>query len=210
MDTYTTRALIGKVRGRLHDPQFSEDDILDFLNSEQRAVLGESEWPFLESVNITEETESGELPLPENYQVTLRATAQTSDNHRKTFIYVPFREYFSNNLPRAYIYTTFGGNFLFTLPKNTSTTSWTIKHYFLSKPPVMTLESAPVIPEEYSEILILGALERAERRRDNFDFAAVYKSEKLELTENMKLRFGPSQDQVDIGGVPFHAQVKNY
>ena len=51
----------------------------------------------------------------------------------------------------------------------------------------------PLIPYEFGEILVLGALARCERRRDNFDYAGVYEAKMDELVTNMKLRYCPRQ-----------------
>jgi hypothetical protein len=53
----------------------------------------------------------------------------------------------------------------------------------------------PVIPYEYGEALLLGALARAEQLRDNFDYAQIYENKKEELITNMKERYCPRQQE---------------
>ena len=66
--------------------------------------------------------------------------------------------------------------------------------YYLAKPlPLVNSEDVPIIPYEFGEILVMGALARAERLRDNFDYAAIYENKYDELVTNMKLRYCPRQ-----------------
>ena len=66
--------------------------------------------------------------------------------------------------------------------------------YYLAKPlPLSESTDIPVIPYEFGEILVMGALARAERLRDNFDYAAIYENKYDELVTNMKLRYCPRQ-----------------
>ena len=55
------------------------------------------------------------------------------------------------------------------------------------------MSDKPILPDEFEEALVLGALSRAERERDNFDYAQIYKNQQDELLTNLKLRYGPGQ-----------------
>jgi hypothetical protein len=97
---------------------------------------------------------------------------------------------------KNYYYTVFAGQVFYSLPElgENDDDYYELTLYYLAKPVAMTQDTdVPIIPAEFGEILVLGAQVRAERKRDNFDYAAIYKNDYDELVTNMKLRYCPRQ-----------------
>ena len=100
--------------------------------------------------------------------------------------------------------TCFGGKVVFKLPEPDKeadgdfTSNYTMRMYYLAKPkPLVKMTDKFIFPAEYGEILVLGALARAERLRDNFDYAAIYMNDFYDQITNMKQRL--SARQLDAG-----------
>ena len=194
MSSYTLANLIQKVKNRLQDNEYSDDLIKEFLNDTQLEVLGEDKYQFLERVAEIP-TEVGEAPLPYDYQSTLRIVAKTGGNYWNEVEYLSPAAFFSGE-KKPNTYTIYGGRLYLggVECEDDDCTMAEIRHFYLARPVEMTESSdTPTIPPEYSEILVLGALARAERARDNFDYAGIYDSKQDQLIVNMKLRFGPRQ-----------------
>ena len=107
---------------------------------------------------------------------------------------------------KVYRYTQIGNTIHFYLPKDYECDEddlvpdefYTIKLYYEAKPvKLVNSTDVPLIPAEYGEILVLGALVRAERRRGNYDFAQIFDNHKAELITNMAMRYGPRN--LDLG-----------
>lgn len=200
--TYQRSTLADKVKRRLKDGAFSDSDINDYLNDIQNEVVGADEYPFLEAIDTdTLSVGDKEYTLPTDYQVSILFEVSDPANINNTLdlTYVPYRQLLAKQ-PNALIataqyapckYTLFANRLIFDVPVDKA---YTVKLYYLKKPTQMTADTdVPVIPEEFSEIYVLGALERAEESRDNYDFAAIHSNKKTELIENLRLRYGVRQ-----------------
>ena len=105
------------------------------------------------------------------------------------------------NGAKNYRFTVFGGKLLYNVPDVSAEIDedgddkfYELSLYYLAKPlPLSQPTDVPVIPYEFGEVLVMGALARAERLRDNFDYAAIYENKYDELVTNMKLRYCPRQ-----------------
>lgn len=209
----TLAQLVQKVKTRLKDPEFSDDEIIGFLNDAQFEVLGESPYEFLEKIDSFDESDHGELDLPRDYQITRRITA-VKDHMGHAVDFIGPREFFDDNPVRTWVYTVYGNRLYYKLPRKDDgcCCGYTIRHLYLAKPKEMeSLEDRPVIPYEYSEILVLGALFRAEQTRDNYDFDAIQERRYEQLVENMKMRYG--QRQLDGGAravLPYGKKAEIY
>ena len=118
--------------------------------------------------------------------------------------YMPKEDFFAlakDDSRKNYKYTIFGNQLFYGLPniENDKTPTgddkfYELSLYYLAKPRAMVSETdKPLIPAEFGEILVLGALVRCEQRRDNFDYAGIYEAKMDELVTNMKLRYCPRQ-----------------
>jgi len=202
----TLGSLTARIRRKLRDLEYDEDDIRDALNEAQQEVLGEAIYPFCERTDTIANPRSGEMPIPRDYQSTKHIVV----NDRwgvHPLRYIPPNLYFSganneSHLLRPYVYTLFG-NTLFvhltdgsggcqTAPEGCNKS--TLLHLYIAKPINLAKPTDTfLVPDEFIESVTLKALKRCEQARDNFDYAAVYDGEAERIIENMKLRYGPRQ-----------------
>ena len=166
---YNLSGLINRVKVRLDDEEYSDDTITQFLNETLFDALG---------VQVTAKTNHNVTPLK----------------------YMPAQDFLAMDKKsgvKNYYYTVFSGQILYNLPEigdNEDDDYYEVTLYYLAKPlPLSESTDIPVIPYEFGEILVMGALARAERLRDNFDYAAIYENKYDELVTNMKLRYCPRQ-----------------
>lgn len=200
---YNLAGLIARIKDKLDDQEYPEDTIARFINDAYFDVVGDEEYQFLEKIYQSATQKSGILPLPGNYQSLFTLTAK---NQHGTFPlgYMSKEEFFAHDKDsgvKSYKYTIFGDQLFYDLPDITGETDtdgeqmfYDLKLYYLAKPKMLVNPTdKPLIPYEFGEILVLGALARCERRRDNFDYAGVYEAKMDELITNMKLRYCPRQ-----------------
>lgn len=193
----TLLQLVGKIKKRLKDPEFDDEILIGYVNDAQNEVLGESPYMFLEKIDDFLDIPMGELDLPRDYQTTRTITA-IKDHVGHTIDYVAPIAYFEAKTQKHpginYKYTIFGNRLYYTVPRDNNPKPFKIRHLYLAKPRELVRDTdKPNLPDEYSEILVLGALMRAEEDRDNYDFAAIHERRYEQLVENMKLRYGPRQ-----------------
>lgn len=198
LENYTFSNLVKRVKTRLNDEEFSDDVIKEFLNEAQFEILGEDKHTFLEKVDELDVSLSEtELDLPRDYQSTFMIFIVDKDVNKRQLDYVPYEDFFNSKLPNKY--TIFGNKVLYKLVDNSDNSKcWknrlTIQHLYLAKPTEMIEDDdEPVLPYEYSEALIYLALSRAERLRDNFDYAQIYENKAEALITNLKTRYGMRQ-----------------
>jgi hypothetical protein len=200
---YNLGGLIARIKTKLDDQEFDTDTITQFLNDAYFDVVGDEEYQFLEQIYKATTQGSDILPLPRNFQSLFTLTAK---NEHGVFPleYMPKEQFFALDKDdglKSYKYTIFGNQLFYSLPsiENDKTPTgedkfYELSLYYLAKPLAMTSETdKPLIPYEFGEILVLGALARCEQRRDNFDYAGIYESKMDELVTNMKLRYCPRQ-----------------
>ena len=200
---YNLEGLIARIKDKLDDQEFPEETITQFLNDAYFDIVGDEEYQFLEQSYKATTQGSDILPLPRNFQSLFTLTAK---NERGIFPlgYMPKEQFFALDKDdglKSYKYTIFGNQLFYSLPniENDKTPTGEDKFYelslfYLAKPlPMANATDRPLIPYEFGETLVLGALARCERRRDNFDYAGVYENKLDELITNMKLRYCPRQ-----------------
>ena len=214
---YNLASLVDRVRARLKDADFSTDDITQFINDAYFEVLGETHYNFTERKYEATAVEGGELTLPCDFQTLIHFTA--SDSHGlRPMIYKPAREFFDvqgGSHENSFNYTVFSNKLLFDLPKiesNADSDYYNLSVYYLAKPLKMAGDDArPLIPAEYAEILVLSALARCERLRDNFDYAQIYENKCDDLIINMKERYCPRQmDEGNRSRLPLSFRSTGY
>ena len=198
---YNLSGLISRVKTRLNDAEYSDDTIKEFINDAYLDILGDAEYQFLERIVRQYADNSSFMMLPPNFQTVICLTAKINGNVTPLH-YIPKGEYFSTDRESGvnnYAYTSFANQILFSLPdisENNTDDYYEMTLYYLARPCLLVNDTdVPVIPPEFSEVIVLGALARAERRRDNFDYAAVYENKCDDLITNMKLRYCPRQLQ---------------
>ena len=200
---YNLGGLTSRIKARLKDADFSDSDIVQFINDSYFDILGEAHYQFLEKHYRASTQTPSVLLLPKDFQTAIHLTASQNGN------IMPMRylddNAFFNHSPESgvknFTYTIFGNNLLYTVPdiadaedEDGDEQFYLLDLYYLAKPVALANDSdVPVIPAEFGEALLLGALARAEQLRDNFDYAQIYENKKEDLIINMKQRYCPRQ-----------------
>lgn len=202
---YNLSGLTDRIKARLKDAQYSDTDIQQFINDAYFDILGDTAYQFLEKAYRAATQDGGPLLLPPDYQTLIHLTA-TKDHNKHALRYIPSRQFFDtgkNASVKNYTYTIFGNQLYYSLPdiegeldEEGDEKFYTLDLYYLARPKMLVQPTdKPVIPYEYGEALLLGALARAEQLRDNFDYAQIYENKKEELITNMKERYCPRQQE---------------
>ena len=200
---YNLSGLTDRIKARLKDAAYSDSDIAQFINDAYFEILGDTAYQFLEKHYRATTQDGGPLLLPPDYQTLIHFTAKL-DKTKYPLIYSPSREFFDNRLeasPNYYRYTIFGNELFYSVPdiagdrdEDGDSKFYTLDLFYLAKPIKLVNDTdKPVIPYEYGEALVLGALARAEQLRDNFDYAQIYENKQDEILTSMKERYCPRQ-----------------
>lgn len=200
---YNLSGLINRIKVRLDDEEYPDTTITQFLNDALFDALGEAHYQFLEKIYKATTQAPGVLPLPRNYQTLVTMTAKM-DNNVWPFEYMDYKAFLNREKGdgvKNYRFTIYGDQLFYDVPDVThdeyedgEERFYEITLYYLAKPlPLENSTDVPIIPYEFGELLVMGALARAERLRDNFDYAAIYENKYDELVTNMKLRYCPRQ-----------------
>ena len=190
---YTLENLREILRKRLQDEEFDGDTLTLFLNQSLDEILGEDKYPFMQRIDKYTANDHGEINLPLGYASTFYIYARGPKEARTELKFISPEEYFSNTRRHQMVYTVFSNTLFYRLHKTPEEDEgFEITHLYLENPrPLKADTDIPPIPPQYMEILILGALYRAEQVRDNFDFAQIYQNQQDQLLTNMKMRYGP-------------------
>lgn len=200
---YNLSGLIDRIKVRLDDEEYPDATITQFLNDALFDALGEAHYQFLEKIYVATTQAPGILPLPKDYQTLVTMTAKI-DNNVWPFEYMDYKDFLNREKgsgTKNYRFTVYGGQVFYDVPsvdgevdEDGEDRFYEITLYYLAKPlPLAMQTDVPIIPYEFGEVLVMGALARAERLRDNFDYAAIYENKYDELVTNMKLRYCPRQ-----------------
>jgi len=198
---YNLGTLRQTVKDRLTDQNFSSILIDQFINDEQREIFNYYDLPF----NRASETQTltagaSQFALPTGHQKTkvLSITAPAGYDNDLSRYYMPygrFREAFretsnySSSIPTYW--TIYNTNVLFAWEADKN---YTFQHDYNKS--ATTLEDdadIPELPEEFQEILVIGALVRCLETNDDNDIAQYQNSKKNLLVQSMLKRFNPQQ-----------------
>lgn len=208
---YNLGTLVSEVKDELQDESYDENRIIRYLNQTYFETFGELPYSFFEKLYKYETIDSGQMQLPPDFQSMIKVVVER-DKMKMPLKYLAPEKYFAAyEGEKVYRYTVIGKEVHFFLPKEYDCDDddlipdefYTLKIYYMAKPVKLANSTdVPLIPAEYGEILSLGALARAERRRGNYDFAQIYENHKNELITNMAMRYGPRQLTGESRAVP--------
>ena len=164
---------------KLDDDEFDPDVIDNFINDTQRDIFNQYELPFMEKIfSGSIPTGSTMFTLPEDLALIQSQviTAPDGSQHDMQSGYMDFRtfnQWFptpTNNKPSSiYYWTLYAGNVLTSAPTDED---YTMTVFYVKKPKTLAQDTdVPEIPEEFSEILVLGALKRVYERNEDYDMA---------------------------------------
>lgn len=190
------------VKDRLTDQNFSSALIDQFINDEQREICNYYDLPFnRESATLTLLDGESRVGLPSNHQKTkvLRITSPVDYSNDITRFYLPYNKFrrvfyditqYSESHPRWWtIYD--GTSIVFSWPADRNTTLQI--EYTSSIPALEDDADVPVIPEDFQELLVLGALVRCYEANDDNDIAQYQAGKKNLLLQAMLKRYSPQQ-----------------
>lgn len=214
---YNLATLVADIKDELQDESYDDNRIIRYINQTYFETFGEVPYSFFEKTYKYETIDSGELEVPKDFQTMERLVVE-KEKLKWPLEYVAPRKYFEEYKGmKVYTYTVIGNVVHYYLPKepcdqideNNPDSYYTLKMFYIAKPQKLANSTdVPLIPSEYGEILIYGALARAERRRGNYDFAQIYDNQKAELLTNMAMRYGPRQfDGGNKMEAPFNIRI---
>lgn len=191
---YNLQDLRDKVRRRLDDESYEASVLDQFINDTQRQTLNTYSFPFMEktfSGVLAEGASTFNLPADTQTVISFRITAP--DDAAGFLEYLPFRE-FDKRFPDPSAqagakpqYWTFVNGTFKVHPKTDEPYELDLR--YLVKPiELVEGTDVPQIPEEFQEILVLGAHQRALERDDAYNEAQVVEQKYDQLVEDMVKR----------------------
>ena len=218
--SYNLNGLITRIKILLDDQSYDESTIIQALNDAYFETLGEAHYQFLEKIFSAATQKSDVLPLPKNFQSVALLTAKL-DKEIWRLNYLDYQDFMSHTVDsgaKDFTYTIFGNQLFYSVPDierkyedEDEQKFYDLRLAYLAKPVAMTKSTdVPLIPAEFGELLVLGALARLERIRGNYDFAGIHDNKKDELITNMKLRYCPRNlNNANRGRLPIKVTLEH-
>ena len=198
---YNLQTIRNLVKQRLADDNFENQLVNQFINDEQRELFNYYNLPFNRAkVPITLNQGENESTLPADHQKTLglRITAPENYDMEITQWFMPYNrfkdyfreaEYYSETEPRWWTIYKDKIEFAYAADK-----TYTLEHDYLTTLTVLEDDvDVPDVPEEFQEILVLGALVRCLEVNDDNDIAQYQQGKKNLLVQSMLKRYNPQQ-----------------
>lgn len=192
---YNLAGLRQRVRiDKLDDEEFDGSVIDNFINDTQREIFNQYELPFQEKIfqgAIPAGSTMVQLPsdLAQLQSQTLTDVPGFSKMKHK---WRDFFEIYPDNTAEAAgapcAWTLYAGNVILNAPVDQE---YTLTLYYIRKPILLTQDShVPEIPEEFSELLVLGAYIRVLKRNEDFDQADYVETEYNKQLDLLVSRYG--------------------
>lgn len=183
---------------KLDDDEFEPSVVDNFINHTQRDIFNSFELPFMEKIF------SGSIPTgaiiftqPEDMalaqsRVITSPDGKQSDMERGYLDFRTFNKMYptpANNTPGpVHHWTSYAGNILTSCPTDQD---YTMTVYYVKRPTKLQQDTdVPEIPEEFEELLILGAFMRIQKRNEDFDLSRETENEFYTKLTNMVDRYG--------------------
>lgn len=195
---YTLQALISRVqKDKLDDDEFDAVTISNFINDTQRDVFNNFELSFQEKIFAgTLPSQSTMFDMPDDLALLQHATLTNGSSVQDiTKKYMPWRNFVEaypdpsvNAAGKVSNWTSYAGNIILNCPQEDEQT---LTMYYIRKPIVLvTGTQVPEIPEEFSELLVLGAYIRCLKFNEDFDQAAFVEIEYNKMLDLLVSRYG--------------------
>lgn len=188
------RVLIDK----LDDEEFDPNVVDNFINDTQRDIFNQYELSFQEKIfSGTIPAGSTMFKFPTDV-AQIQAQVVTGPDGSQTNLknsYLNFRDFFTmyptpqgNSVGSIGAWTLYANNML---TSNPTDKEYTMTMFYIKKPQTLVLGSdVPEVPEEFSELLVLGALERVQKRNEDYDLAAQTHAEYERILVQLVTRYG--------------------
>ncbi len=183
---------------KLDDEEFDPNIVDRFINDTQRDIFNQYELSFQEKIFAgTLPATSVMFALPSDVVQIQSAVITTPDNQIMDIMsrYADFRT-FNKLFPKPAIteagdvqaWTLYSGNIMLSRPTDID---YELTIFYTKKPTALTLDThVPEIPEEFGELLVLGAYIRCLERNEDFDLAAYAKVEYNAMLDMLVSKYG--------------------
>lgn len=172
------------INDKLDDPMFEADVVDRFINTAQRWIFNQFELPFTEG-RFSGVIAAGQtvFEFPKDVQVPQSLVLTTADEQKDiSDDYVLFRQFFqafpkpeSNSPGTPTYWTSHAGKLYLSQPTDKA---YQLDTFYIKKPTLLTDDAdVPEVPEEFQELLILGAYSRVLKRNEDWDMAAIVDTE---------------------------------
>lgn len=193
---------------KLDDDEFDPNIVDNFINDAQRDIFNQFELPFMEKIfSGTITAGSVMFKFPDDVAMIQSQVITGPDGTQRNIApgYMGFRDFntkfptpLNNNPGPIYNWTLYGGNMLTSVPTDQE---YTMTLFYIRKPKTLTEDTdVPEIPEEFSELLVLGAFRRVQERNEDYDLAASTEAEYQKVLVQMVDRYGMRQQGPIIMG----------
>lgn len=189
------------VKDKLDDVSYDATVVNGFINDALRSIFNSFELPFMEKIF------TGVLPVdeyifefPTDYQAVQSLVLQSPSGSNRDISdsYVDYRTFNERWSSPALttagsptVWTVYGNRLIFNVKTDGT---YTLSMYYLKKPATLSDDAQiPDLPEEFEEVLVLGAYYRVLQRNEDYDLAAAVKQEFDEELLKMARRLGPRQ-----------------
>lgn len=179
---------------KLDDEEFDSSVIDNFINDTQRDIFNEYELPFQEKIF------QGTIP---SGSTMFQSPSDLAQLQSQTMTDVPgfsqykmkWRDFFAANPDNANqtpgapsAWTLYANNFVFDKPTDKD---YTFTLFYIRKPKLLQGDTdVPEIPEDFAELLVLGAYIRVLKRNEDFDQAAYIQNDYDRLLDLLVARYG--------------------
>ncbi len=179
-NTYTLGNYKSWVRTRINRPSFDTIALTQFANDANRDICNDRRWRFMESTfNGTIAVGVSSYQLPTNFQAAINLAINAPDANAKFLNFVPY-EIYDQTYPDPTALTaaqpsiwTFYGNSLIVGPAAPDQI-YTMQLRYLKTPTALTLDANTLdVPDDFSELVVLGMAYRALMSKDIYDQAQV-------------------------------------
>ena len=195
---YTLQALISRVqKDKLDDDEFDAVTISNFINDAQRDVFNNFELSFQEKIFAgTLPSQSTMFDMPDDLALLQHATLTNGSSVQDiTKKYMPWRNFLEaypdpsvNAAGDVTNWTSYAGNIILNCPQENDQT---LTMYYIRKPKVLTQPTdVPEVPEEFAELLVIGAYVRCLKFNEDNDQAAYHEIEYNKLLDLLVSRYG--------------------
>lgn len=183
---------------KLDDEEFDPDVVDRFINDTERDVFNEYELPFQEKVfsgNVPSGITMFNFPADVAQIQSLVVTAPDQSQRNIMNGEMDFRS-FTKVYPTPLMnpsgpitYWALHGNVLMT--STPTDQEYTLTTYYIRKPgKLVENEDVPGIPEEFGELLVLGAFMRIQKRNEDYDQAAITEQDYNNQLNLLVARYG--------------------
>jgi len=183
---------------KLDDTSFDSGVVDRFINATQREIFNSFELPFMEKIF------SGSLPsdnyifeFPPDLQVLQSAVISDPDGSQRdiTKLMIPYKLFnqlyptpILNEAGPIVAWTSYAGKMYTSRPIDLP---YKMDVSYIKKPALLEDDlDVPEVPEEFQELLVLGAFKRVLQRNEDYDLAGVIGNEYNDNLDRLVSRYG--------------------